>query len=110
MIKFFVVIGIITILISINIGVMAQNSGHDVLLEKLISIQKDVNNLKDSVDNTTIKRETQLNEMNKEIVVIKLEQATQSSKINIIWGIFGTMAGGGGVALGTYAKKRKEKE
>ena len=88
----------------------SQDAGHDVLLEKLISIQKDVNDLKISVDNTTVKRETQLNEMNKEIIVIKLEQSTQSAKINIIWGIFGTIAGGGGVVLGTYTKKRKEKE
>lgn len=91
-------------------GMTAQDSGHDVLLEKLISIQKDVNELKQSVDDTTVKREMQLNEMNKEIIIIKLEQATQSAKINIIWGVFGTIAGGGGVALGTYAKRKKEKE
>jgi hypothetical protein len=80
---------------------------NDVLLEKLNAIQSDVTELNETFKTTKISRDEQIKDLNKEVIDLRVCQASTDTKLGIIWGVFGTMFGGGGVATFVAVQRKK---
>lgn len=87
--------------------VMAMAISNDVVLEKLNTINSSIIEIKDSFKAEKIAKDNQIENLNNDVVDIRLCQASTDSKINIIWGIFGTAFGGGIVGGGVLIQKKR---
>lgn len=92
----------------------ARTRGNDVILEKLNNIQTQIDDLKSSIsglktsfDNVVIKKDSEIKEINNSIVEVRLTQEAQKTKINIMWALFGAIAGGGAITGGTAIRKKR---
>lgn len=79
----------------------------DVILEKLDAIKSDIYELKTSFNSMVAKKDLEIKDLSKEIVDLRLSQTTVESKINIIWGIFGTLFGSGAVTTGVIVMRKR---
>ena len=83
---------------------------NDVLLDKLNAIQSDVSELNETFKTTKISRDEQIKDLNKEVMDLRVCQASTDTKLGIVQGVFGTMFGGGGVATFIAFQRKKTNE
>jgi hypothetical protein len=110
MIKVLLIIFVSFAIMLFSSNVKSEQVSTDVIITKLDSIQADVNELKDSFKTSNTTRDNQLKEMNSEIIALKLCQAQQNEEMTILWGVFGTLIGGGGVAGGVFLQRKRSND